>query len=174
MKARVVTLPDLPQMDDRGKPPRPLVVLVGSAGTWQGVASRDLAYKAGAAGAVVRTDTPVQGVVHREGHHPHVVLAGIKLLVPLADLVVVWVDSGPVWLWLEMGQWIFDGSGGSGVLKHLGAAVQQKFVWGIEERESFHHTGHLRYLLVENGWAIRPTLEDTITAAGVRLQERRR
>lgn len=158
----IVRLPDLPPMNERGKPLRPLVVLVGSAGIWQQLPARDLNVKAGKAGAVVRTDAAVQGVVQREGYHPEAILAAIRLMVDAADLVVVWVDTGPVWLWLEMGQWI-------------DAVIGAEFIWGIhnEVRGSFHHAGHLLHLLHRVGEPAYQTLEDTITAAGVRLQEKR-
>lgn len=165
----ITMLPNLPPMDDKGRPPRPLAILVGSAGDWQLGAARQLEPKAG---AVVRTDRCVRGVLGASGYHPEVILDGINLMVPLADAVVVWVDDGPVWLWLEMGVWV-HGLLQSGVEGYLAAAVQRKFLWGMKEGEGWHHAGHLRHLLVENGWPVHRTLEDTITAAGARLQERR-
>lgn len=157
----IVGLPDIPSMEN-GKPPKPLVLLVGSHGSWwQQQAARDLNVKVGK-GAVVRTDAAVQGVVTREGFHPEAILAGIQLMVDAADLVVVWVDTGPVWLWLEMGTWI-------------DAVIGAEFIWGMDEgvRDSFHHAGHLLSLLHRAGETVHRTIEDTITAAGVRLQEKR-
>lgn len=155
----IVRLPDVPPMTEDGDPPDPLAVLLGSAGPWQPRIAKDLGAKAGSAGAVVMTDCPIRGVLQTEGYRPEPILDAIQLLVEAADVVMVWIDGGPVWLWLELGVWIAD----------------RRFVWGIDEsvRSHFHHVGHLYHLLVREGRAVRATREDTLIEAGIRLQERR-
>lgn len=161
----------VPNLPSPGKErPRPIVLLAGSQGTslWQAYAARELDRLVGSNGAVVRTDSPIRGVGAREGLDPVTVLQAIDVVAEVADLLVVWIGGGPVWLWLEMGVWLRNGG-------HRGGA---KIIWGITEdmrdAASFHHVGHLLYLLEQERWPVFGQLTDTISAAAVWLQEARR
>jgi len=156
----IVTLPDLP-MNEEGQVKRPLILLVGSTGDWQVGVARTLEAKS--RGTIVCSDGLVRGVGGSLGYPPDVILDHFYSVIPIANLVLIWVNQNPVWWWLEMGAWI-----------SYSHPSDHKFLWGMESGESFHHAGHLRWILERGGWPVHSTLEDLVTAAGVGLQERRR
>jgi hypothetical protein len=165
MEMMIYQLPNIPQMDSEGKPPKPCILLIGSGFDWQVKAARYLQQKVSAAAAIVRTDPKIQGVGTIDGHAPQLLLEGIDLVFDWSPLVIVWVDEGPVWLWIEMGRWL-----------ELSQLTNLRLIWGVDSaaRKGFHHIGHLAHVLEQDGWTVYPTFEDTLTAAAGQLRGERR
>ena len=139
----IYQLPDMPPWGPQGAVGRPIVLLMGSDSAWQQGAATALLRSAP---TVLRSDTVGLSGPSRVGV--------LNEVIRTADVVMVWVDDQDSQDWLELAQLILRPA--------IGATT-----WGaakLDHDPEWHHGGHLRYLVVQAGGVVHPTLEQTLAA----------
>lgn len=157
-------LPHVPFLEDTDAVSVLLVgsVAVGGCG-WQEQMARQLDRKLGGQVLVFRSDAAVAGVGRVEGVPPQQMVVAVQAAYDAVDLVVAWVDWGPVWAWLEFGLWAHT-------------KRRSRLIWGVSDkiRDSYHHAGHLLQVLEEQQWVVSATLDDLQSRVETQLQGMRR
>lgn len=138
-------------------PEKDYAVLLGSTGTWQGPASRELDKSFS---CVCRTDTPV-APIEPEGVNPLHLASVLWELLTAATAVMVYLDDHLCWPLVEIGRLVESRPN----ILAVGIATDPNWCWA----------GSLKFHLQSRGFPVWSTIPETLTAArNLGRQERSR